>query len=292
MCGGNDSAGGADGGFNDGRAAAPTSGLSSLMDFSSIGMAVNALNALGEMTVANGGPNEARGANVGNGYGGNEAVSGHVNAGPEVLPPPPPPPPEDPTVAGSRAITPEEGDAEARAREMEAQRRREADLAENKRREAMEAKTPPATMRAAVDQALAPPAAPPVAGPPNPPERLLRSPNGGRLVADDYDPTGRPFEYVRRDPNGGTYLHHAADDPFSATPLGQSETLGAPPPPAAPAPAAPSAPPAATPAPKPVSPSVAGTVADLAAPKKVPTPARPALFSPSPGGSRNVRIVN
>lgn len=68
MCGGNDSAGGDDRSF-----------VEKAMDFTSIGAIVNAMNAAGAATIANGGPNEAPGASRGNGYGGNEAVSGRVD---------------------------------------------------------------------------------------------------------------------------------------------------------------------------------------------------------------------
>lgn len=65
MCGGNEGAGAQNGmGF---------------MDYTSIGAVVNALNALGEATVRNGGPNEAPGASTGHGYGGNVSVSGRVD---------------------------------------------------------------------------------------------------------------------------------------------------------------------------------------------------------------------
>lgn len=50
--------------------------LDRMMDYSSIGQVVGAMNRAGEATVRAGGPVEARGASRGDGYGGNEAMSG------------------------------------------------------------------------------------------------------------------------------------------------------------------------------------------------------------------------
>jgi hypothetical protein len=62
----------------EGEGAGAQAGLG-FMDYTSLGAVVNGLNALGAATIANGGPNEAPGASVGNGYGGNSAVSGRVD---------------------------------------------------------------------------------------------------------------------------------------------------------------------------------------------------------------------
>lgn len=55
--------------------------LGGILDNSSIGIAVGAMNALGEATIAAGGPIGTGGASIGSGYGGNSAVSGQGGSG-------------------------------------------------------------------------------------------------------------------------------------------------------------------------------------------------------------------